>query len=461
MHLKKTVLSALTALPFLSTIASAAPLLGVTPGEPLFNYNSGGTTTFDGGTGALSINATPLDYTQTGGTPLTIFPIATSPAVTVNVSLDNNCDLVSGDPGGDDLTVSGDIDLDGDFVPEYSGILLTGEVVGIGVDPAGTATAANLDARFVITGGALVTAGEYTVGAEVGMTLLVENNNFTGTCTASWNGGAKGQIGAVDPVVPPVAMCFDVKKLKIRDGKKHYRHIGSYGASKSKIQASLSAGCPVDFDPTLSLISLTLDGETFDFPVGSFAKVGSSSKYRAWVAGSPMLHATLNCNKGKFSFNASRADTSQIDNADGVDVTLVLGDTSGSKNVVLQAAGHHYWNRGQNNVLYYHNDNPLDCSAAVEEDESHIHELKVRHRASGRIHSYKRSKGGYGVSCLVNDSVSGQYASFDTSKTSTLTCGDGDANFEVVGIEHTYAGQSCTLLDEAEEDDNVEDNQYD
>jgi len=461
MHIKKTILITATVLPFILNIASAAPLLGVTPGEPLFNYDSGGTTTFNATTGALSVNATPLNYTQAvGGTPVTIFALATAPSVTVNVSLDNNCNLVGGDPGGDDLSVMGDIDLNQDFVPEYSGTLLTGEIVALGVDPASTTAVTNLDARFAITGGALVTAGDYVAGAEVGITLRVENNNFTGSCAANWNGGARGQIGAIAPVVPPVALCFDIKKIKIRDGKKHYRHLGSYGNSKSKIKANLSAGCPTGLDPTQSLISLSLDGETFDFPIGSFTRVGNKNKYRAWVAGSPSLDATLNCDKGRFNFSASRADTSQIDNSDGVDVTLILGDSSASMNVLLQATGHQHWRRGQNNVLYYHNDNPLDCSAAVADDESDIHELKIRHRASGRIHTYKRAKGGYGASCLVSDSISGQYASFDTSKTTALTCGSGDVNFEVVEIEHTYSSQSCTLLNEAEEDDDVEDNQF-
>jgi len=434
-------------------------LIGVTPGEPVFNYNSGGTTTYDALTGSLVVNATPINYTQIGGTPLDIFFLQTAPSVTMSISLDSACNLVSGN-AGDDLTVNGDIDLNADFVPEISGTLLTGEIVQFGVDPASNATRASFDARFAITGGALVTSGDYTLGAEVGMTLFVEGNDFTGSCAAAWSGGAKGQIGTVAPTVPPVALCFDIKKIKIRDGKKHYRHMGSYGNSKSKIKANLSVGCPTDFDPVQSLISLSLDGETFAFPVGSFAKVGNKNKYRAWVAGSPTLDATLNCDKGRFHFSASKADTSQIDNSDGVDVALLLGDSVGSKNVMLQATGHQHWRQGQNNVLYYHNDNPVDCSATVEADDSDILELKIRHRASGRIHTYKRAKGGYGATCLVNDSISGQFASFDTSRTSTLTCGSGDANFEIVGIEHTYSSQSCTLLDEAEEDDDVEDNQY-
>ncbi len=438
--------------------AVGAPLIGVTPGDPLFNYNSGGTTTYDELTGSLVVNATPLNYTQVGGAPLDIFFLQTAPSVSMSISLDSACNLVGGN-GGNDLTVTGDIDLNGDFTPEISGTLLTGQVVEFGVGPA-PASIASFDARFAITGGELVTSGDYTLGSEVGMTLSVEGNNFTGACDVAWNGGAKGKIGAIEPAIPPVALCYDIKKIKIRDGKKHYRHMGSYGNSKSKITANLSVGCPTGFDPTQSLISLSMDGETFAFPIGSFTQVGSSNKYRAWVAGSPTLDATLNCDKGKFSFNASKADTSQIDNSDGVDVTLVLGDSSATKNVVLQATGHHYANRGQNNVLYYHNDNPLDCSATPEDEESDIHELKVRHRMSGRTHTYKRSKGGYGMSCLVSDSVSGQFAAFDTSKTSTLTCGDGDTNFEVVSIEHSTASKSCTLLDEVEEDDDVEDNQY-
>ncbi|NOX09135.1 MAG: hypothetical protein GXP22_06560 [Gammaproteobacteria bacterium] len=462
MKTKKILLLATVALPVFAGSVSAA-LLGITPGQPLFNYNSGGTTVFDATTGALSVNATALDYTQVGGTALPIYPLATAPAVTMNISLDSTCNLVSGDPGGDDLTVAGDIDLNQDFVPEYSGTLLTGEIISLGLDPASTTVRTTFDARFAITGGALVTAGDYVVGAEVGMILNVEGNNFTGDCLTNWNGGAKGQIGAVEPaiVVPPVATCYDVKKIFVRDGKKNYRHYGRYGKSKSKIKVALSTSCPANFDSTQSLVVLSLDGETFEFPIGSFAKVGNKDKYRAWIGGSPHLAATLNCTKGKFSFIASRADNSQIDNSDGVDVTLVLGDVTATSNVVLQETGHHYWKKGHNNVSYYQNDTPLDCSTTAEAEESDMHEIKIRHKSSGKIYSFQRAKGGYGKSCLVYDATSGDYGSFDTSKLTTVTCGSSDANFEVVSIEHKYNNQSCTLLSEDEEDDDTEDNQND
>jgi len=457
--MKTNKLLLIAVLPLLSSVAHA-DLLGVIPEEPLFNYNSGGTTVFNSSTGSLSVNATPYKYTQAGGAPLDIFPLATSPSVTMNVSLDNSCALVGGDPGGDDLSVMGDIDTNADFVPEYSGTLLTGEIIGLGQDAANaTAVSMQFDARFAITGGALVTSGDYTLGAEVGMTLTVEGNNYT-SCLADWAGGAKGDIGSVASL-PPASACFDVKKLKIRDGKKHHRHYGSYGHSKSKIHARLRTSCPSDFDPTQSLISLSLDGESFEFPVGSFSKVGSKNKYRAWVAGSPSMNATLNCDKGRFNFSASRADTSQIDNTDGVDVTLVLANQSESKNVMLNESGHHHYSRGHRNVMYYHNDAPLNCAITSEDDETDMHEFKVRHKHSGKIYTFKRSKDGFGKSCMVHDTNSGHYMSFDTSKTSSVTCGSGDANFEVVGIEHKNRNSSCTSLSEADEDDDNEDNQHD
>jgi hypothetical protein len=297
------------------------------------------------------------------------------------------------------------------------------------------------------------------VGQEVGVTLTVEATGLPNDCQISWNGGAKGQIGHIDPVIPPDPPCFDVKKIKIRDGKKHHRHYGSYGNSKSKISASLNVGCDAGFDPAMSLISLSLDGESFEFPIGSFSQVGNSNKYRAWVNGSPNLEATLNCDRGRFSFQASKADTSQIDNSDGVDVTLVLGPVTHTKNVVLQETGHHHHRRGHNNVLYYHNSNPTSCATSGS-DDSDMHSVKCRHKHSGRIYTFKRSKGGYGHNLLVHDSMSGHFASFNTSKGSSMTCGSGDANFEVVSVEHNDGSKSCTLLDEVDEDDDIEDNQH-
>ena len=443
--------------------SSQAQLLGVNPEEPKFNYNSGGTTVFTAGTGALAVNATPLDFTPAGGTLSVIYPLGTSPTVIANLSLDTSCGLVSGDLGGDDITVSGDVDLNGDFVPEYTGVLLTGEVIAFGADESPSSTVALFDARFVVTGGALVDSGDYVAGAHVGVTLNVESSNFTGDCSVDWAGGAKGKIGSVEFVdpEPPVEACFDVKKVSIRDGKKHFRHWGSHGKSGSKVKTSVSTSCPANFDPTQELIALTLDGESFTFNPGSFSQIGSKNKYRAWLGGSPSLHAVLDCDKGKFGFNASRADVSQVDNSDGVDVTLELGTQVTSANIALNESGHHWWNRGHNNVLFYKNRDATFCG--VEETETDYEEVKCRHKHTGKIFSFSKSKYNLGKSFSTHDSSTGHHAVFDTSKSSTLACGDEDenGNWTIVGVSHKDGGRDCTDLSEEDEDNDSEDNVHD
>jgi len=439
-----------------------AQLLGLAPEDPSINYNSGGTTVFTAVDGSLTINATPLDFTPEGGTTSIIYPLGTSPTVIVSMSLDTSCALVGGDAGGDDLTVSGDIDLNGDFVPEYTGVLLTGEVVDFGADENPSATAALFDVRFVITGGALVDSGDYVSGEEVGLTLTVESNNYASDCSLDWSGGAKGLIGSVEPEPEPEPeACYGVKKVSIRDGKKHYRHWGHHGRSGSKVKVAVSTSCPEGFNPNEELISVSLDGESFNFNPGSFNQIGSSNKYRAWIGGSPSVYATLNCDKGRLSLQASKADVSQIDNSDGVDVTVELGTSVSTENVVLNESGHHWWNRGHSNVLYYKNRDAPFCG--LEPADTDYEEVKCRHKHTGKVFSFSKSKYNLGKYFSAMEPSSGHVAVFDTSVASNLTCGDQDANgnWEIVGVSHKDSVKDCTVLSEEEEDDDVEDNSHD
>jgi len=184
----------------LSGFTAQAALLGVVPETPLFNYNSGGTTTFDSLSGSLSVSATPFEFTPAGGPPSTIYPLTTTPSVSLNIFLDTGWALLGGDPGGDDLSVSGDIDSNGDFIADESGVLLTAEIVSFGFDEFSTPTAASFDFLFTVTGGALVASGDYALGSNAGMTLTVEGNNFDINSYQDWAGGAKGTIGSVVPV---------------------------------------------------------------------------------------------------------------------------------------------------------------------------------------------------------------------------------------------------------------------
>lgn len=430
--------------------SASADLIGVTPGTPLFDYDSGGTATYDANTGEITVNATPTFFTETdGSSPASIFNLGTAPSVTMTLSVDNSCELV----GSGSLTVMADVDtsVPADFIPEATGTVLTGDAVEVGLSPASNSSLIEIDARFAITGGTLVDNGTYSLGSEVGVTLISEAAaDFLGNCANSWNGAAKGQIGAIESE-PPEEVCFDVKKVKIIDGKKHYKKWGWWGKSKSKIDVQLRTSCPTDFDPSQSFISTMVDGETFDFPVGSFTEKHDGS-YRAWIGGHPSVYAKLDCDKGKFSMNVSRADTSQIDNSDGVDVKLVLGDSVSEKNVTLNESNHRYHWRGHRNVAYYHNPNPVDCS--VEVDDTPVHKCKIRHKHSGKIFTFSKSKGHKGHKFFVHDAESGHYKEFDDSN---MNCGEGDSNFEVVSIDHEDDSKSCVTTSESDEADDTED----
>ncbi|MEE8059148.1 MAG: hypothetical protein V3T17_15120 [Pseudomonadales bacterium] len=426
-----------------------AQLLGVAPTEPFFRYNSGGTAAFDAMTGTVAINATPLEFTPMGGTAVTIYPLGTAPSVIASISLDTSCGLVGGDPDGDDLSVSGDIDLNSDFVPEHTGVLLTGEVIGFGVDGTPVPTAALFDARFVVTGGALVDSGDYPIGSEVGLTLTVEANNFTGDCAVDWIGGATGTIGAVETIEESrVETCYGVEKVSIRDGG-------------GKIKVGIATGCPDAFDPAQELVELRLDGETFSFSPGSFNRIGTSNKYRAGRIGTPATHAVLNCDEGTFRFSALQADVSQIDNSGGVDITLLLGGTlPAAENVVLNETG--YWREDPKKMLFYNNPDAANCGISDAKATNH-HEVKCRHIPSGKIFTFSQSRYNLAQSIFVHDATTGHSAVFDTSMTSILSCGDQDAdgNWEIVGISHKDGSKDCTTLTEEEEDNDKEDNAHD
>jgi hypothetical protein len=93
---------------------------------------------------------------------------------------------------GDDLILTGVVDQDHDGTPEYSGTLLTGEVLAFGFQDTGTTTD-RYDMLFAATGGELlgVLGSDY-----IGVTVTSENSTFTGDFTVPFSGGAKGNLGS-------------------------------------------------------------------------------------------------------------------------------------------------------------------------------------------------------------------------------------------------------------------------
>ena len=171
-------------------------LLSLTVGNiqvPLVGYDSTGRTAYDPVARLFQVTATPLLLKEANGLPSR--RIEPGPAVSAHLDMralvSHTGDLL-GTVDGDDLVLTGSIDLDGDGVPDHSGVLLTGEAIGFGHLNLGLTD--KFDLRFTLTGGAL--AGLYG-GNDLGVVVTAENSTFNGSFSTAFTGGAKGSIGSL------------------------------------------------------------------------------------------------------------------------------------------------------------------------------------------------------------------------------------------------------------------------
>ena len=190
MRLKKNIVVVAVLLAAASLVSvSFAALLGIVPEFPRMSFDSGDTV-YDAGNDLLSIQAFPSVIELSPTDPLR-FINPPSEGVTIGVTVDDTGALVGG-VTGPDLIVEGEVDLDGDAVVDYAGVLLTGEVSGFGFrDNIATD---EYDFRFTLTGGHL--AFLYA-GKDLGVTVTSESSTFTGDFTGDFAGNAKGILGGI------------------------------------------------------------------------------------------------------------------------------------------------------------------------------------------------------------------------------------------------------------------------
>ena len=101
-------------------------LLGVQPEAPVVFYDNQGTVTFDAGTQEFSVQASPTIF---AGTTQGLF--SDPRGLSIRIQVDGSGNLIGGVPG-DDLVLTGNLDIDGNGTVDFSGVLLTGEVSGFG-----------------------------------------------------------------------------------------------------------------------------------------------------------------------------------------------------------------------------------------------------------------------------------------------------------------------------------------
>ncbi|MEN6458982.1 MAG: SdrD B-like domain-containing protein [Thermoguttaceae bacterium] len=167
-------------------------LVGVSPAFPTITYDAQGPLSYDADAQALTfeLSATPLQFRQSSATPNRA--ISTPSSFHISIYVDNQGQLLGGSSGSD-LIVTGNIDVNGDGVIDYSGTLLTGEVTQFGYSDSGTTTDL-FDFRFTPTGGAL--ASLYS-GKDIGVKTTSESSTFAGSFATSFVGYVKGTLGSV------------------------------------------------------------------------------------------------------------------------------------------------------------------------------------------------------------------------------------------------------------------------
>ena len=194
---KFTQMLAGTALCLFSATSNAA-LLGIQPGFPQSNYDNQGTTTFSNMD--LAVNASLVEFKFLASD----IPYLTYGSLTMNAKIDAAC-AVSSNQTNPEITLVGDVYDPNTFALVLSGTLLTGEIAAAGFQSVSATTTA-IDFRFNSAGGLLVSGGYWPAGKDIGAVLTIENSSFV-DCVQAFSGGAKGAIGPIEPLTPPV--CSD------------------------------------------------------------------------------------------------------------------------------------------------------------------------------------------------------------------------------------------------------------
>jgi len=167
----------------------------IVPDYPIMTYDSTGILAYDSASQAMDVAATPLFFRATGADVPT--EITGTRDFEIHILTDGVS--VSG-TAGDDLVITGDVDLDGNGSVDVSGTLLTGEVQQFGFLDVGATD--KFEFVFRPTGGLLL--GSF-VGKDIGVTLTSENSTFVGDFQTDFGGKAKGNVGTVPSFIniPP------------------------------------------------------------------------------------------------------------------------------------------------------------------------------------------------------------------------------------------------------------------
>ncbi|MEO1527082.1 MAG: SdrD B-like domain-containing protein [Planctomycetota bacterium] len=179
-------------------------LIGVAPllENPIIAYDNGGTAAYDSSTDLFEINATPIGYTADAGSGIFF-----GGTVDLDILVDDSGNLIGG-VADNDFVLTGSLDTNIDFIPDFTGDLLTAEITQFGFQENGVID--EFDFVLSITGGALAS---FYVGRDLGITLQLENSSFNDDFAVDFSGGpAKGNIGGLQPAGNPAEPGIAIEK---------------------------------------------------------------------------------------------------------------------------------------------------------------------------------------------------------------------------------------------------------
>lgn len=148
-----------------------------------------------------------------------------------------------------------------------------------------------------------------------------------------------GDTGPTDPGGDEDSMaCYVINKVKLHQHQK---------ASKDKLHIKY-AGFRLPENAMVDLadedVSISVDSMVYDFPAGTFKQKGNKYNYEYKSASGviPKIKASINFEKSKWSLKVNHADIDEVDNSDGVDISLSIGNYLGTENVLLESKNKHH-----------------------------------------------------------------------------------------------------------------------
>lgn len=200
----------------LTTLANAT-LIGFTnDGYPDIFSDTTGVYNYNASSDLINFSAKALTITFESGDMYNIM----SGGYTCSFYIDENGNYTHGIPG-DDLRISGAIDVNGDGTPEYNGVLLTGNITQFGYEYV-CPTFSLFDYTFDVTGGALASL----YGASGYDTSSIEVTNFCGDWHKNSIGlKVKHDTAPLHTPIPPTAMLISLALglcCLATKGKKHH-----------------------------------------------------------------------------------------------------------------------------------------------------------------------------------------------------------------------------------------------